>query len=644
MAAKAPLGARLTYVDVAERRWRAPLAPLLVAFVILFTAFAVMRPDTSGDEPHYLMAAQSLAFDGDLDVTNDYASRERTLRVTRSFPLEQFRHAADLDGSGKLRPLHGVGLSVLLAPAVGIGGLRAAQGAMVLIAALLADQLLRLLRDLRLRRGARTAAWIAVVGCSPLLVFASQIYPEVPAALLIVVALRVMVGHATSPRALALGATAGTALVWLHVRYIPLAMGVFAGLVIAAAAARRRDRTGGVGAWAAGVVTSGLRDWRAVLLPVLLPYAIGAAAFASAFQFWYGNIHPTAPYRPFSTTTAGDAGWTFLYDYVLADILSPVHGWIPYVPVHWLGLAALGVLLLRFGWPAAAVLAVAVGYELLLASAAPNVGWGLPARYLLPVLPLIAIPIAVALQHVRPSRWIFVPLLAMSIVFGAAAVRDHYGLYPIDDSSRIYGVRSVAHLFPIPLPPDPGVSFRNRPGQFAPRTGVVQDGSVVARAGRDAPGFVMWGPYAMLREGSYRARFPLTAAGVAPDTHVATIEVAGAPPSKVYVAKVVTAREVSGQRPTRIPLVFGHNGGYLIETRVFFHGRGSLRVGPVRVAALGLAPGRPYPDWALALLWVVGTVVAGLLLVRWYRRDDELVGEEGGSKASKPVRELLGPG
>jgi hypothetical protein len=631
MAAKAPLGARLTYVDVVERRWRMPLAPFLVAFVVLFTAFAVMQPDTTGDEPHYLMAAQSLAFDGDLDVTNDYASRERTLRVTPSFPLEQFRHAADLDGSGKLRPLHGVGLSVLLAPAVGIGGLRAAQGAMVLIAALLADQLFRLLRDLRLRRGARTAAWIAVVACSPLLVFASQIYPEIPAALLIVVALRVMVRHATSIPALALGGAAGIMLVWLHVRYIPLALGVFAGLLLAAASARRRDRGEGIRAWVTAVVPSGLRNWRTVFVPVLVPAAIGAALFAAAFQYWYGNVRPTAPYRPFSTTTAGDAGWTFLYDYVVGDILSPVHGWIPYVPVHWLGLAALGVLLLRFGWPAAAVLAVAVGYELILASAAPNVGWGLPARYLLPVLPLIAIPIAVALQHVRPSRWLFVPLLAMSLVFGAAAVRDHYGLYPIDDSSRIYGVRSVAHLFPIPLPPDPRVSFRNRPGQFPPRTGVVQDGSVVARAGRDAPGFAMWGPYQMLREGTYRATFPLTARGVPPETHVATIEVAGAPPSKVFVSRALTARDIRGERPTRVSLVFGHHGGYLVETRVFFHGRGTLAVGPVRVWAEELAPRRPYPDWALALLWVVGTIVAGWLLVRWYRRDDELVREERGS-------------
>jgi hypothetical protein len=229
---------------------------------------------------------------------------------------------------------------------------------------------------------------------------------------------------------------------------------------------------------------------------------------------------------------------------------------------------------------------------------------------------------------VRASRFLFVPLLAGSIVFGVAAVRDHLGLYPIDDRPRIYGVRSVAHLFPIPLPPDPPTSFVTQPGQNAPPTAVVKDGMVVARQGHDAPGFVMWGPYSTLKVGTYRATFSLASDGVAPDAHVATIEVAGAPPGKVLEDKVVTAGEVGGRRPTGIPLVFGHHGGYLIETRVFFHGRGTLSVGPVRVEALGLAPGRPYPSWALALAWVLGTIAVGYLLVRWYRGDDELVREQ----------------
>lgn len=609
------------------RGWTSPwallrhLTPFAIALAALLAAFLVMRPDTAGDEPHYLLAAESIAFDGDLDLANDYGSRERTLRVVNVFPLSPLPHAADYDGSGRLRPLHGVGLSALLAPAVGLGGLTGARLLLLFIAALLADQLFRLLRDLQFKRPYRLAAWVAVVGCSPLLVFASQVYPEVPAALLIVVALRVMIRHAASPPALVLGASAGVALVWLHVRYLPLAMGVFAGLLIAAARARARPGAAGLRASVAAYVSSAARNWRTTLAPVVIPVAIGLGAFAAAFQYWYGTVAPTAPYRAFSTTSAGDAGWDFLYKYALADILSPVHGWIPYVPVQWLGLAALGCLILRFRWPAAACLAVAVGYELILASAAPNVGWGFPARYLIPVLPLIAIPIAVALQHVRASRLLFVPLLAASLWFGIAAARDYQGLYPIDDGPRISGVHRIAHLFPIPLPAHPPSSFVLRPGQSPPQTGVVKDNMVIARGGRDRPGFVMFGPYSTLKDGSYNATFPLAVDGVPPETHVATIEIAGTPPAKVFESKVVTAGELKPRKLTPVVLPFSMPGGYLIETRVYFHGRGTLRAGAVKAEPIHLAPGRPYPSWALAIAWVLGTVFFGWLFVRGYRRD-----------------------
>jgi hypothetical protein len=96
-----------------------------------------------------------IAFDGDVDMRNDYASRERTLRVVNVFPLDYNVQAAVYKDSGELRPLHGVGLSVLLAPAVGLGGLTGARLLMVLIAALLAHQLYRLLAELEQQYGER---------------------------------------------------------------------------------------------------------------------------------------------------------------------------------------------------------------------------------------------------------------------------------------------------------------------------------------------------------------------------------------------------------------------------------------------------------------------------------------------------------
>ena len=59
----------------------------MLALAAYTAAFLVMRPGATGDEPHYLLAAQSMAFDGDLNLLNDYSSHERTLRAFESFPL-----------------------------------------------------------------------------------------------------------------------------------------------------------------------------------------------------------------------------------------------------------------------------------------------------------------------------------------------------------------------------------------------------------------------------------------------------------------------------------------------------------------------------------------------------------------------------
>ena len=188
----------------------AGLLPFAIAFAVYLFVFLDMRPDATGDEPHYLIAAESIAYDLDVDLTNDYASRERVLRMVNVFPLEP--HAAVYRESGELRPYRAVGLPAVLAPGVALGGLTGARVVMVLIAALLADQLYRLLRDLRLRRRYRLPAWVAAVFCLPVIVFTSQIYPELAGALLVVVGLRVIVVGASRPAALALGSLAAVAL------------------------------------------------------------------------------------------------------------------------------------------------------------------------------------------------------------------------------------------------------------------------------------------------------------------------------------------------------------------------------------------------------------------------------------------------
>ena len=604
------------------------LVPFAVAFVVYLLVFLEMRPASTGDEPHYLVTAESIAFDFDLDLRNDYASRERVLRVVNVFPLGP--HAAVFKESGELRPIRAIGLPVLLAPGVGLGGLTGARLVMVLIAALLADQLYRLLRDLRLRRRYRILAWAAAVFCLPILVFSSQFYPELPGALLLVVALRVMVRGASSPAALALGSAAAAALVWLHARYFSLSLGVLIGLAIAACWARRDEpsdasepglvahiRNAGLAVSRCAAVAK--TQWRTVTLPLLLPFVIGLGLLAAAFQYWYGSLDPLSGYDRFfgNNTTIGSAGWDFWYEFALRDIFDPTQGWIPFAPVHWLGFAALGCLVVWFRWPAAACVAVAAGYVLLVASVGPNVGWGLPARYPMIVIPLISIPLAVALQGLRAARVIFVPLLAVSFVFAVAAVRDYGWLYPIDGTQHIFGMRSTAPAYPVTSEPQPPVSFTLAPGGWpAPQTGKLERGQVVAKAGRDQPGFLRYGPYASVKAGAYQATFSLAAKGAGPEQPVAMIEVVGAGDA-IFARELVTGRQLRPLRLSDIDLSFATPGGHAIQTRVFYLGGGTLRVGPIHVAAIAAPePKTHFRDWPLAFLWGGGTFLVGWLFVQ----------------------------
>jgi hypothetical protein len=604
-------------------RWVAPFA---LAFATYLAVYYATTPGATGDEPHYLLVAESIAFDGDVDLRNDYASRERTLRVVNVFPLDYNLQAAVYKNSAELRPLHGVGLPALLAPAVGIGGLTGARVVMVLIAALLAHQLYLLLADLRLRRRYRIAAWISVAFCMPVLPFTSQVYPELPGALLVVVVLRMILRRIRSPWALAGGSLASAALIWLHVRYLPISLALLAALAYAATSDEPEE--------AAGLATPGrwvrmrtdLRRhlavararWRGVVLPVLVPFAVVLASIAVAFEHWYGSPDPRTPYYAYSTTTLGGGGLQAVYDYVLHDLFNPLVGWIPFAPVHWLGLAALGCVVLWFGWPAAAAIAVAIGYEVALASSAPVGGWGLPARYLLIVIPLIAVPIAVVIQQIRLARVVFVPLLAGSLVLTVAGVRNFEGLYPAGERQHIWGLRSIAPAFPVTLPPLPPTSFLLSPGQARTQTGRVQGSEVVARAGRDKPGFMLWGPYSPLKTGAYKATFSLSATGVRRDAHVAVIEVIGGA-DRVFVREFLKANQLQpGRRLTALRVSFATPGELPIQTRVFYQGQGTVRSGPVLVKRIEPegGPAARLRDWPLAFLWVGGTTLIGALFVQ----------------------------
>lgn len=196
--------------------------------------------DYAGDEPHYLLAAQSIVEDGNLDVKDDYAVR--SYAAFYPYGLEP----QGLETEGRLHEPHGVGLALLVAPAYAIAG---ETGVEIFLAALAALAL-----ALAYRLAVRLApdpwalgATLAVGVSAPFVAHGTAVYPELPAAAALAGAalLALRLDDRVSRRA-AFGCFVLLGSVpWLGVKFVPAA--VVIGAFAVRSLFRARRRTLGVG-------------------------------------------------------------------------------------------------------------------------------------------------------------------------------------------------------------------------------------------------------------------------------------------------------------------------------------------------------------------------------------------------------------
>lgn len=172
------------------------LLPLVVYLAIQPWALESRPPD--GDEPYNLLIAHSLVFDFDTDLRNQYADGDSLRFMDRELEPQTGDPVAH-DGSQQSR--HSPLLPALVALPYAVAGRAGAAALMAVLSALLAWTCLRLTRRLlaRLdpaqgREGGRAdsaafLAWACLAFLSPLLFYAHQLWVEVPAALLLALAL-----------------------------------------------------------------------------------------------------------------------------------------------------------------------------------------------------------------------------------------------------------------------------------------------------------------------------------------------------------------------------------------------------------------------------------------------------------------------
>ncbi len=148
------------------------LLPTVLALVVL--ALTAAKVATAGDEPHYLIMADSLITDASFDLRAAYARDEKTQAIFG--PVTPHMVLVD----HRWMPYHAPGMAVLIALPFRIGGQAAVRIWLCLVLALLPWALVRWTR---FQLTVRDAAWltVGVVVCSPSCFGGSQICPDLPA-------------------------------------------------------------------------------------------------------------------------------------------------------------------------------------------------------------------------------------------------------------------------------------------------------------------------------------------------------------------------------------------------------------------------------------------------------------------------------
>ena len=403
---------------------------LLLAYSFSIDIRASRGAAITGDEPFYLLTTQSLLDDGDLDLRQQYE---------RHSYMEFFDHPDGLwqqsvpREDGVLLSPHNPGLSVMLIPGFALGGLLGAQAELLVMGAL--TFALAYVLAAKVTKAPR-ASWLTTlcVGlAAPAFVYSTEIYPEMPAALLLVASLLLVLSKERlgAWRALALAGLLSV-MIWLGVKYLPLA------LLVSVFFAVRAQRIG-------------LATFATATLP-------SAVLFIWFHLATFGELTPyslNSVYAGFSTAEVVNSHIDFgdrIYRIwgLFIDRRFGIGRWAPVLLLAVPGL----LLLLRTGAMHRLIIAlIATQISIATFVAITMMGWWFPGRTMLTVLPLFAIPMSLVLGQAS------VPLRVGALVLGlyslgvtvALAHAGHSGevvlaVDPFQMSAPLF--QAIAGIFP----------------------------------------------------------------------------------------------------------------------------------------------------------------------------------------------------
>jgi hypothetical protein len=370
----ASTGAGRSFRFAAEPRRAAWVAfgASLVVYAVTAWMSAGLRP--IGDEPHYLIIAQSLVLDGDIQIENNHKRDDYVPYYSGNLRPDYLRRGKN----GQIYSIHAPGLPIIVAPAFALGGYPAVVVFLVLVSAFGAWLVWRTAFALTASVAGAWFGWAAVCLSVPFVCHSGAVFPDGPGAVLVMTGIAALVrlesvgttsptcvggGSGFLPRERFLLFLHGLALAllpWLHTRFAAAA-----GVVGACIALRLfgKRRFADLAAFAIGPIVS-------------------AAAWFGFFYVVYGSFSPASPYRSYSQSSLSN-----LWPGLPALLLDQQYGVVPNAPVYAI---ALGGLALLFRQRVRLAIELAILLVVYLAAVASYGmwwgGWSAPARFAVPVL------------------------------------------------------------------------------------------------------------------------------------------------------------------------------------------------------------------------------------------------------------------
>lgn len=330
----------------------------------------------SGDEPHYLVMAQSLWRDGDLKIENNHQRGD----YREYYPEDLEPHYLTRGVDGEIYSIHPVGMSVLLAPVYAVAGYPGTVWTLIVMGALAGAIAWQWTVATLNAPGAATFAWAAIALSAPFMFNTFTVYPEIGAALAVMFAFTATLSATPTSgltRWIAIG-VAIASLPWLSTKYAPMSAALLLVVCLRASPPATFLRSSKV--------------WSVVAI-----YAISLVAWFAFFYLIWGTPLPMAPYGALVQTSpmnliSGAPGLLFDQEY----------GLLAFAPVYVLAATGLYQMWRRGGELRRLSAEITFVFVALLAMVgAFGIWWGgtsAAARPIASGLPLLMLPIAMAFR------------------------------------------------------------------------------------------------------------------------------------------------------------------------------------------------------------------------------------------------------